>query len=117
MSNDPMAPVLAEVARDEKSGGHPLAIRLIKSPTDAEECHLIYFSQATFTTNGQIIAKLRDKPVLTVSDANGFLRLGGQIQFYTRSGQLKLRINLPAMQRVKLTPSTPLLRVADIVRP
>jgi hypothetical protein len=52
-------------------------------------------------------------PVLTVGEANDFLRQGGAIQFITER-TVRLRINLRSAREVRLTISSQLLRLAEI---
>src|SRR5690606_4809663 len=63
-----------------------------------------------------VIPTLRNKPVLTVSDADGFLPLGGHVQLYNRGGHMKLRLDVDNLQRVDLSASAQLLRVAEVIQ-
>ncbi|QYM78374.1 YfiR family protein [Horticoccus luteus] len=115
LPTDPIATVLNEAAGGESSGSHPIKLRWIRNAADANDCHLVFFSKSTLTESAQLVAGLRDKPVLLVSDSDGFLRLGGQILLYKRGTQVRLRIDLANLRRSNLTASTSLLRVADLV--
>lgn len=112
-SDDPVGLLLDEVAHGELAGKHPIATRRIHVSADLNGCHMVYYGRGGINSAAQMIASLRDKPVLTVSDAEGFLRLGGHVQFFTRGGQLKLRVDLRNLKRAELTASSQLLRVAE----
>ncbi|PYP25425.1 MAG: hypothetical protein DMD51_08585 [Gemmatimonadetes bacterium] len=65
----------------------------------------------------EVLANLRNRPILTVSDDAGFAERGGMIRFVTDQNRIRLQINLDAAQAASLTVSSKLLRVADIVTP
>ena len=114
MADEALGALLAEAAHNEKSGRHPIEVRPIRTFADLEGCHIAYFSRAEATAVPQFIAQLRAKSVLMVSDADGFLRLGGHVQLYQRGGQFKLRIDVGNLKRSELSASAPLLRVAEV---
>jgi len=63
-----------------------------------------------------ILAGLNQRPILTVSDADGFAQRGGMIRFVTDRNRIRLQLNLAATEAAHLTISSKLLRVAEIVR-
>ncbi len=63
-----------------------------------------------------ILSVFKNRPVLTVSDADDFASQGGIIEFFTDKSRIRLRINLDAADAAKLTISSKLLRVAEVVR-
>jgi hypothetical protein len=59
---------------------------------------------------------LRNRPILTVSDVEQFTRHGGIIRLFTKpDGKTGLRINAGVARTAKLTISSKLLKVAEIV--
>jgi hypothetical protein len=63
----------------------------------------------------EILAGLKRRPLLTVSDADGFAQRGGIIRFVTDRSRIRLQLNLEAAEAAHLTISSKLLRVAEIV--
>jgi hypothetical protein len=115
LQEDPLGSVLIEAAKGETSGKHPIQVRRVRTAAEFGECHLIYIASGGFGNVAQMIGPLRTKPVLLVSDADSFLRLGGHVQLFARNGQTRLRLNVPNFQRAELVPSAQLLRVAELV--
>ncbi len=64
-----------------------------------------------------MLAALKNRPILTVSDAAGFAERGGMIRFVTEQNRIRLQVNLAAVEAAHLTLSSKLLRVAEIVTP
>ncbi len=109
---DPVGVLLRRLAIGERSGERPIEIRDLNSPADIDGCHLVYFSKEQTSEMVRWIGPLRSRPVLTVSDADGFLRLGGHVQLYRQGLKVRLRVNPAGMEQAGLQPSSQLLRVA-----
>jgi hypothetical protein len=77
-------------------------------------CHLLYLSGMPASQASQVIATLRDMPVLTVSDLDGFTDVGGIAQFYFEQGRLRFTIHVPSAKRVRLELSSRLLALAKL---
>jgi transcription-repair coupling factor (superfamily II helicase) len=76
---------------------------------------MLFISRSETDRLEQILASFVGKPVLTVSDVEGFARRGGMIDLATVSGKIQLRINLEAAKAARLTMSSKLLRPAKVV--
>ncbi|HEX4629216.1 MAG TPA: YfiR family protein, partial [Gemmatimonadales bacterium] len=78
-------------------------------------CHLLFISQSEADRVEEILASLKSRPILTVSDGDDFAERGGMIHFVTEKNRIRLKINLQAVQHANLTLSSKLLRVAELV--
>lgn len=112
---DPVGAVLDDLALGERVGSHPVVVRRIRSLIEMESCHLAFFPDESLTARVQLLAHLRGRPVLTVSDASAFLSMGGHVQFFSRAGQLRIRLHRENLRDSGLLPSSQLLRVAVVV--
>ncbi len=75
-------------------------------------CHVLYVSGVTAGQAAQLVAGLRDAPVLTISDVEGFTELGGIAQFFFEHGQLRFSVHLESAKRARLQISSRLLALA-----
>lgn len=116
LPEDPLGPILDEAASGESVGNRPVVIRRIHVSTEIEGCHVVHFPRSQIGSVVPLIVQLHTRPVLMVSDAEGFLRLGGHVQMFNRGGQVKLRLDVENLKRAELTASAQLLRVAEIVK-
>lgn len=114
LPNDRVGALLIDAARGEMAGKHPISVRQIRTSADLEGCHAVFFSKSDMGRVAQMIGPLRTKPMLTVSDAEGFLRLGGHVQLYNRAGQVRLRLDLRNLKRSEFGASASLLRVSEV---
>ncbi len=117
LGDDPFDTVLEEAVRSEKVNNRPLVVRRYRRPEDIEDCHILFISRSEAPHFGEIVARLHDRSILTVGDAEGFNLRGGMIRFITESNKTRLRINAEAAKAAHLTLSSKLLRPAEIVAP
>src|SRR5262245_10603959 len=78
---------LERVVGQRRLGGHAVAVSDLP-PASQRVCHLLYVSGRTSDDAGRLIAGLRDAPVLTISDLDGFIAQGGVAQFFFDQGRL-----------------------------
>lgn len=114
LQNNPLAEVLQEVVRDERVGTHPIESRVLRSAAEIAQCHVVFIGASAVRPAAPLIAALQQEPILLVSDAEGFLHLGGHIQFYSRAGEVKIRVAPANLKESHLTASSQLLRIARV---
>lgn len=78
-------------------------------------CDLIYVHNSENEHINLILTKLKDSPVLTISDSNKFAEKGGIIELYRSGSRIKFAINRNSAQQAKLSVSSQLLNLAKIV--
>jgi hypothetical protein len=87
-----------------------LVIRRLSSLAMLDDCQLLYIGENTEPT--EVLLLLREQPVLTVSDAAGFIEEGGIIQFMLIQNKVRFRINAGAANHAGLNISSKLLSLA-----
>lgn len=117
LGDDPIGALVDEAVRGERLGGRPFESRRFQRVEDIKTCHILFISQSEGSRVAEILASLKNRPILTVSDSDDFAKRGGIIQFVTDQNHIRLRINLEAAQAANLRMSSKLLRVAEIVPP
>ena len=117
LGEDPFGTYLDEIVSGETVNNRPLEIQRYRRVDEIKTCHILFISQSESKQLEQIVAALKGRSILTVSDSAGFTRQGGMIRFVTDKNKLRLRINLEAATAANLTISSKLLRPAEIVTP
>lgn len=112
---DPFGARLDEAVQGEKINGHPLAVRRYRSVAEVGACHVLFICSSEKARLRDILARLRGRSILTVSDLEDFTPEGGVIRFMTERNRIKLRVNLGAAKAAGLTISSKLLRAAEVV--
>lgn len=117
LGHDPFGDLLDEIVRGERLGARPFEVRRYRQVTEIQGCDILFISRSETDRIEEILAGLKNRPILTVSEGADFAKHGGMIQFVTDKNRIRLRVNLEATQAAHLTISSKLLRVAEIVRP
>jgi len=117
LGDDPFGDFLDQNVRHEQLGGRPFQVRRYQSVDEIKTCHILFISRPNADRPEEILAGLRRRPLLTVSDADGFALRGGMIRFVTDRSRIRLQLNLEAAEAAHLSISSKLLRVAEIVTP
>ena len=117
LGDDPFNTFLDETVRGENIKGHPLTIQRYRNVDEVKECQILFISRSESGSMGQILARLKGRNILTVGDADGFLKNGGDIRFATEQNKIHLRVSVEAAKSTNLVISSKILRLAEIVEP
>ena len=115
LGDDPFGPALEQTVQGEAVNHRPLAITRSKRVDDLKDCHLIFISKSEGRRIETILTVLKNRPVLTVSEIEGFARQGGVIGFYPDGKKVRFEINPATAQNQGLKMSSELLRLGKIV--
>jgi len=102
----------AQVVDGRLLAGHSMAVFDVPPAGPQRECHVLYVSGVTGAQSAQLVTGLRDVPVLTISDLDGFTGLGGIAQFFFEEGRLRFNVHLESVKRARLKISSRLLVLA-----
>ena len=107
-----VADALLQAVTGRTIGRHPIVTSGVVAVGSTRACHVLYVSGIPASQAGQLVAGLRDVPVLTLSDVEGFTNVGGIAQFFFEHGRLRFKIRLDAAKRARLIISSKLLILA-----
>lgn len=105
-----------EYVRGEKVLGRRLEWVDCRRPADVAGCHLIYLNTPDRVAVAALLRAADRRPILTVGQAEDFLRMGGVIQFAPEGRKIRFDINPDAVDRAGLKISAQLFEVARRVR-
>ena len=114
LGEDPFGAYLDETVRGENVNGRPLVVQRYRRVSEIKACHLLFISRSESDRLEQILAALRGRNILTVSDADGFTTRGGMIGFFTEKNKVRMQVNLDVVKSANLNVSSKLLRVAEV---
>ncbi len=89
----------------------PIKIYYIDTIEDSSDCHLLFISLSKRKRISEILAFIKGKPILTISEIRGFVDKRGIIQFYMKSQKVHLKINNQAAIEQGLKISSKLLAI------
>jgi uncharacterized protein DUF4154 len=114
LGDDPFGSVLDETVHGETVRGRPFKIRRYRRLDEVKNCHILFISRSEAKRLEEILALVRDRPILTVSNGDDFTDQGGIIRFILEEDRIRLSIDLEAAQTTRLTFSSKLLRLAAV---
>ena len=106
---------LKEIARKKTVSGRKIQIKQYESIRDVDQCHILFISSREKKVIPDILSKVKNKSILTVSDMDDFSEQGGIINFILIEGKIKFEINLASLKHAKLTAGSELLKLAILV--
>jgi hypothetical protein len=92
-----------------------VTVRRLDSIAESDGVHMLYIGPRHNARLGTLIAALRNRPILIVTDAEDGLERGGMINFVT-SDRVQFEVSIPAATQAGLQLSSRLLTVAARVR-
>src|SRR5262245_20462733 len=111
---DPFGGSLQALAGEEVAGRKLILLRS-RMIDDPAGCHVLFISRSEQERLPRILAAVRDAPVLTVGDTQGFLERGGIVNFVLEGSRVRFEISQAAAERVRIKISSHLLRLATRV--
>ena len=107
---------LLEITRGKLIQGREIVVRTIRTAQDVPACQLVFIGTADKRRVAELLQRAQDVAVLTVGDGEGFLALGGMVNFVRQENKLRLEIGLDVVQRARLVMSAKLLAVAVSIK-
>jgi hypothetical protein len=117
LGSDPFGAALDEVVRGEVVNGHPLVVHRAQRVQELADCQILFIGSSERAHLAPVLAALKGRNILTVSDLDEFANQGGMICFVLVDNKVRLRVNVEAAKAAGLTLSSKLLRFAQIVGP
>ncbi|HEV8579352.1 MAG TPA: YfiR family protein [Thermoanaerobaculia bacterium] len=114
LGEDPFGGSLQAIAKEEVAGRKVTVLRsdLLSDPSG---CQILFVSRSEEGRLTAILEAVRDAPVLTVGEMEGFLEVGGIINFILQGSKVRFEINQESAERAGIKISSKLLRLATRV--
>jgi hypothetical protein len=115
LGDDPFDGILEDAVHEENWNGHPISVQRYARLEDIRTCHVLFISESETWHVPKILAALKTKAILTVTDIDGGEAGGVIVQFVTDNNKIRFKINVDSLREANLTMSSKLLRLAEIV--
>jgi hypothetical protein len=106
---------LTRSVSSQRLNGRSIAVTILEPSAALPACHFLYIAGVPRQRMAEIVYAIHEAPILTVSDDDSFLKLGGMIQVFIENGKMRFRINPKSAKRARLQLSSRLLALADLV--
>jgi len=115
IGENPFGPILDQIYSEQKIKNRTVEVLYFSTPDEITDCHILFISSPNKEILSEILTHTKDKPILTVSDTEGFAEKGVLINFYLSGSRIKFEINEKAVHKSGLVMSYRLLSLARIV--
>jgi hypothetical protein len=112
---DPFGPLLEQATAGKKANGRDIRLSRLGSLRSAESCSILFATDVNGARLASALGHLRNRPVLTVSDAPGFAVGGGIVGFVRDGNHVRLEVNTAAAEQAGLHVSSRLLSIARVI--
>jgi len=112
LGRDPFGSLLDRTVAGRSSQGRPVRVRRPANAREAGACHEVFISAAESERQPDLLATLRDKPILTVGETDEFLEQGGLVRLVVVDNAVRFEINATAAARSDLRIGARLLGLA-----
>ena len=109
LGDSAVAEALERAVKGRLHAGHPIAVSRVTATASLRGCSVLYLSSVPAPQAVQILASIRDLPVLTISDMEGFAELGGIVQLFYARGSLLFNVRVEPAKRARLELSSRLI--------
>jgi hypothetical protein len=114
---NPFGTVLENTFSNVKIKNKAVKVVYFKNIEQINQCHLLFIPKVNQAELARILNSIRNKPVLTIADTEGYAEAGCLINFYNYSGKLRFEINQKALESAGFKVDFKLLNVSKIVNP
>lgn len=113
MGEDALADELAYMVASRTVNGRPVAVRKVRRTDDAlGGIHILFVGRLEKSKLPEILAGLKGRPILTVTDADDALALGSMVNFVVTGDRLRFEVALPAAETSRIKISALMLAAA-----
>lgn len=116
LGKDPFGDSLRQAVNGKKIAGKPFTVYEIPDVKHAYACNILFIAGSDQKSTRSILEAIRGTAILTVGEFEGFASQGGIVNFKIEEGHVHLQINIETADQAKLTISSKLLSLAEIVK-
>jgi hypothetical protein len=103
-----------EVLTGKTIQGRALIVKRISDPQAAASCQVLFIGASEKPRIPEIVAEVKDRPVLTVSEVEGFAEQGGMVNLLAGPNRIVMEINREVAGKARLSISSQLLKLATV---
>lgn len=116
LGGGPLGPALERQVEGKKINGRPLSYRPLTQDQNPQACHVLVVGPSRPDDLQGTLGRLSGASVMTVSDEEGFARLGGIVGLRLNQGMVQAEINIKMAERGGLQISSHFLNLSGVVK-
>lgn len=116
LGESPFRGALDAAVEGEQIRGRAVEVRYSFLEENLDTCHALFIARSERPRLSILLAQLKGRPVLTVSDVDDFIDQGGQVQFFTEEDSIRFILHIDRLRELGLEPNANLLRISRVVK-
>lgn len=108
---------LENVYKDQLIKNKKVQIEYLDNIQDLKRCDLLYISNISTNEFKSVLSLIEGKPILTISDKEGFAEAGGFINLYEFDNKLRFEVNQKGLKDAGFKVDYRFLRVSKVLNP
>lgn len=112
LGNPAVSDALEHAVKGRQVGDRGVTVAQVTADGPLTSCQILYVTGVNTSQATNILTSLRQASVLTISDFDEFVRLGGMTQFFVEGGNMRFCINLESARLPHIQFSSKLLALA-----
>ncbi|MCP4696254.1 MAG: YfiR family protein [Gammaproteobacteria bacterium] len=117
LGENPFGNALNLTVKNEYVGEHAIMVEYLNNPKKIAHCHILFINRSEKKRLPELLERLQQHPVFTISDMDDFVVRGGMVQFFKHGKRRKVRfyVDPKTIKKTGLRISADILRFARIV--
>lgn len=111
-----LTPELEKVVSAKKVGLQTAIVKTFDSPEKLDFCHILYVSPENSDKMGKVLAKLKGKNTLIITERSGLAKEGAAINFVVIDNKVKFELNESNVAKYGLNLNSGLAPLAIVVK-
>jgi uncharacterized protein DUF4154 len=103
---------LTRAVKNRVLSGRGIMVSRVRPDDALRSCQLLYMSNLSPEQIAAVLMAVRDAPVLTISDVENFVRLGGIVHVFVEDGKMRFSLGADLARQARLRLSSQLLALA-----
>lgn len=117
LNNEPFGKTIEKIYNNQLIKNKKVRVLQAKSIEELNRCDLVYISNSNEKELKKILTTLKNKPILVVSNKNGFGLAGSHINLYNSNNKLRFEVNYSALKDAGFSVEHQLLQVSKVINP
>jgi len=116
LGTDPFGSSLDSIVAGETVNGRVLTVKRLERNDPISDCQILYVCRSEISHLSNLLERVKGQAILTVSDIDRFVYMGGMIGLTMDRGKVRVQINVDVAKNGQLAISAKLLRLSLVVR-
>jgi hypothetical protein len=116
LGRNPFGHALTDLVEGKAVDDRAMAVREIAGVGEAAGCQILFIASSEHLRFRAILAKLKDRSILSIGDTSDFTGEGGVANLRIEDGKVRIEINAGAAKEKNLRISSRLMQLARIVK-